>query len=169
MRYTYRTDGTSWKTIRKIVKFSGSQINAIYKIITSKNKNSIEIISTWWFLFWLFLTVFQSLIFLHSFVYTNVYIFYVCDCFHLAAYFSFSFLFAFVICCVRAFFVGRGRGGALHWFYVVLVADERNSILLCWDYHFYLYSFKKTIMAIPWISHISVLYIFIALFVRTII
>lgn len=111
MRYTIRTDGTSWKTIRKIVKFSGSQINAIYKIITSKNKNSIEIISTWWFLFWLFLTVFQSLIFLHSFVYTNVYIFYVCDCFHLAAYFSFSFLFAFVICCVRAFFVGRGRGG----------------------------------------------------------
>lgn len=39
----------------------------------------------------------------------------------------------------------------------------------CWDYHFYLYSFEKTIMAIHWISHIcdKCLYIFIASFVRT--
>lgn len=82
-----------------------------------------------------------------------------------------TFRFRFVCFChllCQSDLVGCGERGA-RFIGFMWSLWRTIGILCCRDYHFYLYSFKKTIMAIPWISHISVLYIFIASFVRTII
>lgn len=86
----------------------------------------------------------------------------------LAAYFSFSFCLFLSFAVSERF--GWLRGAGEHFIGFMWSLWRMIGMLCCWDYHFYLYSFKKTIIAIPWISHISVLYIFIASsFVRTII
>lgn len=53
---------------------------------------------------------------------------------------------------------------------VFVVRNGKKKPNRSWEYHFYLYSFEKTIMAIHRISHIcdKCLYIFMASFVRTI-
>lgn len=114
---------------------------------------------------WLLLTALQSPIFLCS--WKRLYFMYAIVSCLAAAYFSFSFCLFLSFAVSERFGWMWGAGRALHWFYVVLVADDRNTMLSRLSFLFIF--FQKDHYAIPWISHISVLYIFIASFVRTII